>query len=128
MKFRAGCNVLTNLFVKVMLAARSDNRSRNFASLATQQAEHNRLALRSATVDLSTPTGEDIPIEERDSREVTHVRDHQLTPEGVEVHNFAFDVTPNELIAAIITDRGVARAPYTESLRNLVTARSASAT
>ncbi|PYS43849.1 MAG: S-methyl-5-thioribose-1-phosphate isomerase [Acidobacteria bacterium] len=81
-----------------------------------------------STVDLSTPTGEDIPIEERDSREVTHVRDHQLTPEGVEVHNFAFDVTPNELIAAIITDRGVARAPYTESLRNLVTARSASAT
>ena len=81
-----------------------------------------------STVDLSTPTGEDIPIEERDSREVTHVRDHQLTPEGVEVHNFAFDVTPNEFIAAIITDRGVARAPYTESLRNLVTARSASAT
>jgi len=81
-----------------------------------------------STVDLSTPTGEDIPIEERDSRAVTHVRDHQLTPEGVEVHNFAFDVTPNELIAAIITDRGVARAPYTESLRNLVTARSASAT
>ena len=81
-----------------------------------------------STVDLSTATGEDIPIEERDSREVTHVRDHQLTPEGVEVHNFAFDVTPNELIAAIITDRGVARAPYAESLRNLVTARSASAT
>ena len=81
-----------------------------------------------STVDLSTPTGEDIPIEERDSREVTHVRDHQLTPEGVEVHNFAFDVTPNELIAAIITDRGVVRAPYTESLRNLVNARSASAT
>src|SRR2546427_6268424 len=65
-----------------------------------------------STVDLSTPTGEDIPIEERDSREVTHVRDHQLTPDGIEVHNFAFDVTPSELIAAIITDRGVARAPY----------------
>src|SRR2546429_4002794 len=81
-----------------------------------------------STVDLSTATGDDIPIEERDAKEVTHVRDHQLTPEGVEVHNFAFDVTPNELIAAIITDRGVARAPYTESLRNLVTARSASAT
>ena len=81
-----------------------------------------------STVDLSTPTGEDIPIEERDSREVTHVRDHQLTPEGVEVHNFAFDVTPNELIAAIITDRGVARAPYAESLRNLVTTGDAAAT
>ena len=80
-----------------------------------------------STVDLQTPTGEDIPIEERDAKEVTHVRDHQLTPEGVDVHNFAFDVTPNELIAAIITDRGVARSPYTESLRTLATARSAHA-
>jgi methylthioribose-1-phosphate isomerase len=80
-----------------------------------------------STVDLSTATGEDIPIEERDPREVTHMREHQLTPDGVEVHNFAFDVTPSELIAAIITDRGVARAPYTESLRTLANARSASA-
>src|SRR5215472_3964332 len=60
-----------------------------------------------STVDLQTTTGEDIPIEQRDAKEVTHLRDHQLTPEGVEVHNYAFDVTPNELIAAIITDRGV---------------------
>jgi methylthioribose-1-phosphate isomerase len=80
-----------------------------------------------STVDLNTATGEDIPIEERDPKEVTHMREHQLTPEGVEVHNFAFDVTPNELIAAIITDRGVAHAPYTESLRTLANARSASA-
>src|SRR6476620_2362330 len=57
-----------------------------------------------STVDLDTATGEGIPIEERDPKEVTHVREHQLTPAGVEVHNFAFDVTPNELIAAIITD------------------------
>jgi len=80
-----------------------------------------------STVDLSTATGEDIPIEERDRREVTHMLDHQLTPEGVNVHNFAFDVTPNEFIAAIITDRGVARAPYNESLRTLATSRSAHA-
>ncbi|HEX6186444.1 MAG TPA: S-methyl-5-thioribose-1-phosphate isomerase [Pyrinomonadaceae bacterium] len=80
-----------------------------------------------STVDLATPTGEDIPIEERDSREVTHMGEHQLTPDGVDVHNFAFDVTPNEMIAAIITDRGVARAPYTESLRTLGNARSAGA-
>lgn len=77
-----------------------------------------------STVDLATATGEDIPIEERDAKEVTHLRDQQLAPDGVGVHNFAFDVTPNELIAAIITDRGVARAPYTESLRKLVTTRS----
>src|SRR5207253_10053994 len=97
-------------------------------ALAKQDTIPVYVAAPISTVDLSTPTGEDSPIEERDAKEVTHVREHQLTPDGVEVHNFAFDVTPNELIAAIITDRGVARAPYTESLRNLVTARSASAT
>ncbi|HYV24804.1 MAG TPA: S-methyl-5-thioribose-1-phosphate isomerase [Pyrinomonadaceae bacterium] len=80
-----------------------------------------------STVDLATATGEDIPIEERDAKEVTHMRDHQLTPDGVDVHNFAFDVTPNEFIAAIITDRGVARAPYTESLRRLAEVHSATA-
>ncbi len=80
-----------------------------------------------STVDLNTPTGEEIPIEQRGAREVTHIGDHQLTPDGVEVHNFAFDVTPNEFIAAIITDRGVARAPYTESLRDLAATRSAHA-
>jgi methylthioribose-1-phosphate isomerase len=80
-----------------------------------------------STVDLATPTGEQIPIEERNAKEVTHIRDQQLAPDGVGVHNFAFDVTPNELIAAIITDRGVARSPYTESLRSLATTRSAHA-
>jgi len=80
-----------------------------------------------STVDLNTPTGEEIPIEQRGAKEVTHIGNHQLTPDGVDVHNFAFDVTPHEFIAAIITDRGVARAPYTESLSNLVATRSAHA-
>ncbi len=80
-----------------------------------------------STVDLSTATGEEIPIEQRDAKEVTHVGDVQLTPDETAVHNFAFDVTPHELIEAIITDRGVARAPYSESLRSLVTERSAHA-
>jgi len=80
-----------------------------------------------STVDLATATGDDIPIEQRDAREVTHLSDRQLTPDGVAVHNFAFDVTPNELIEAIITDRGVARAPYTESLQKLSRVRSANA-
>src|SRR5437870_2501366 len=80
-----------------------------------------------STVDLATATGDDIPIEERDAKEVTHVHEHQMTPDGVAVHNYAFDVTPNELIAAIITDRGVARAPYTESLRTLAAVRLAHA-
>jgi methylthioribose-1-phosphate isomerase len=72
-----------------------------------------------STLDLTLKSGEEIPIEERDAREVTHIREHQLAPDGVDVQNPAFDVTPNDLIAAIITDRGVARAPYTESLRAL---------
>jgi methylthioribose-1-phosphate isomerase len=72
-----------------------------------------------STLDLSLKSGDEIPIEERDAKEVTHIREHQLAPDGVNVQNPAFDVTPNELIAAIITDQGIARAPYTESLRSL---------
>ncbi len=70
-----------------------------------------------STVDMNCPTGEEIPIEERDIREVTHVQDIRLAPEGISVSNYAFDVTPNDLVTAIITEKGVARAPYTESLR-----------
>jgi methylthioribose-1-phosphate isomerase len=73
-----------------------------------------------STLDLKLSTGEEIPIEERDAREVTHMREYQLAPDGVPVQNPAFDVTPNELIAAIITDKGVARQPFTESLRKMV--------
>jgi methylthioribose-1-phosphate isomerase len=70
-----------------------------------------------STVDLECPTGDDIPIEERDIREITHVQNIRLAPEGISVSNYAFDVTPNDLVTAIITEKGVARAPYTESLR-----------
>jgi methylthioribose-1-phosphate isomerase len=72
-----------------------------------------------STVDLNCPTGEQIPIEERNIREITHIRDIQLSPEGIDVSNPAFDVTPHDLVTAIITEKGVARAPYTESLRNI---------
>ena len=70
-----------------------------------------------STVDMNCPTGEEIPIEERNIREVTHVQDIQLAPDNVLVNNYAFDVTPHEFVTAIITEKGVARAPYTESLR-----------
>jgi methylthioribose-1-phosphate isomerase len=70
-----------------------------------------------STVDLNCPTGDDIPIEERSPHEVTHVQNNQLAPAGVGVSNYAFDVTPNDLVTAIITEKGVARAPYTESLK-----------
>ena len=69
-----------------------------------------------STIDLDTPDGRRIPIEERDGREVTHIKAVRLAPEGAKVFNPAFDVTPHALIAGIITERGIARAPYTESL------------
>jgi len=72
-----------------------------------------------STVDLNCPTGEEIPIEERNIREITHVQDIQLAPEGISVSNYAFDVTPNEFVTAIITEKGVARKPFTESLRKM---------
>ena len=75
-----------------------------------------------STIDLNTPTGKQIPIEERNEREVTHIKENQLAPEGVLVNNPAFDVTPSEFIAAIITEKGVARAPYTESLKGMFAA------
>ncbi len=72
-----------------------------------------------STLDLSIPDGEHIPIEERAPLEVTHVKDVQLAPEGVQIANPAFDVTPNRYVAAIITERGIARPPYQESLQRL---------
>jgi methylthioribose-1-phosphate isomerase len=80
------------------------------------------------TLDLSLKSGQEIPIEQRDRKEVTHIRGQQMAPDGIEVSNPAFDVTPNDLITAIITDRGVARAPYTESLRKLMADSSNAAT
>ncbi len=72
-----------------------------------------------STLDLTLPDGTHIPIEERGAAEVTHVHGVRMAPEGTEVRNPAFDVTPNRYVTAIITERGVARAPYTESLREL---------
>ncbi len=73
-----------------------------------------------STVDLSTPDGSKIPIEQRASSEVTHLAGKQIAPDDVRVENPAFDVTPNKYVAAIITERGVARAPYERSLAELV--------
>ena len=70
-----------------------------------------------STIDPRTPTGADIPIEERDPAEVTRIADVDVSPDLEMAQNFAFDVTPNELVAAIITEVGVLRAPYVESIR-----------
>ena len=73
-----------------------------------------------STIDLDTADGSGIPIEERSDREVTHVGTSRLTPEGARIRNPAFDVTPAKYVTAIITERGIARAPYDESLSQLV--------
>jgi methylthioribose-1-phosphate isomerase len=70
-----------------------------------------------STIDLATPDGRHIPIEERDGREVTHIGPWRVAAEGAAVRNPAFDVTPNRLVSAIVTERGVFRAPYAESLK-----------
>jgi len=75
-----------------------------------------------STIDLRTPDGSKIPIEERNDREVTHVGPSRLTPEGARIRNPAFDVTPAKYVSAIITERGVARPPYDASLAALVDA------
>jgi methylthioribose-1-phosphate isomerase len=73
-----------------------------------------------STIDLHTPDGSRIPIEERNEREVTHVGSSRLTPEGARIRNPAFDVTPAAYVTAIVTERGIARPPYGESLAQLM--------
>ena len=72
-----------------------------------------------STIDLATPDGSGIPIEERNAKEVTHMGPTRLTPQAAKVRNPAFDVTPQRYVSAIVTERGVARAPFTESLAAL---------
>jgi len=72
-----------------------------------------------STIDLETPDGSQIPIEQRNVKEVTHIAGKQMTPDGVQVENPAFDVTPAQYVTAIVTERGIARAPYSESLAKL---------
>src|SRR2546425_120589 len=72
-----------------------------------------------STVDLDTPSGDQIPIEQRNPREVTHMAGKQMVPDGIGVENPAFDVTPAKYVSAIVTEKGIARAPYGESLRKL---------
>ena len=95
-------------------------------SVAVLAKEHGipfYVAAPMSTIDFHTPTGAGIPIEQRNDREVTHVGSSQLTPVGVHIRNPAFDVTPAKYITAIITERGIARPPYTEGLAKLTTDR-----
>lgn len=72
-----------------------------------------------STIDMNTPDGSKIPIEQRNPEEVTHLAGKAIAPEGVQVENPAFDVTPSKYVTAIVTERGIARTPYTESIAKL---------
>lgn len=92
-------------------------------SVAVLASYHNipfYVAAPLSTIDPKLSAGDQIPIEERSADEVTHVGPRRIVPEGVPVRNPAFDVTPSNLIAAIITEKGIATAPYINSLRGLL--------
>jgi methylthioribose-1-phosphate isomerase len=72
-----------------------------------------------STIDLNTPTGEEIPIEERNEEEITEGFGRRTAPRGIKVYNPAFDVTPGSLVSAIITEKGIVRAPYADNLKQL---------
>jgi methylthioribose-1-phosphate isomerase len=81
------------------------------------------VAAPTSTLDPGTPSGDRIPIEERDPAEVTHIAGVRVAPAGVGVYAPAFDVTPNELIAAIVTEKGVLRHPYVQTIAEVLKAR-----
>lgn len=89
------------------------------AVLAKENSVPFYVAAPISTLDLTLPSGDAIPIEERAGKEVTHIGGIQIAPEGIAVANPAFDVTPNRYVSAIITERGVARAPFEASLQEL---------
>ncbi len=91
----------------------------NVAILAREHDIPFYVAAPLSTIDLRCPTGDEIPIEERDAEEVTNFYRQRVAPDGIKVRNPAFDVTPNHLVTAIITEKGIVRAPYGESLRKL---------
>jgi methylthioribose-1-phosphate isomerase len=94
-------------------------------SVAVLAREHSipfYVAAPTSTIDFACPDGSKIPIEQRNAKEVTHIAGKQMVPDGVSVENPAFDVTPAKYVTAIITERGVAREPYGESLRELADA------
>jgi len=77
------------------------------------------VAAPTSTIDLSLSSGDKIPVEERSPEEVTHIQGVAIAPEGIDVANPAFDITPNQYISAIITERGIIRKPYTEGLKEM---------
>lgn len=107
------------------VAANGDTANKIGTSLVAMAAKYYGVSVYicapTSTIDMATPTGRDIHIEERKAEEVTEMwYKEPMAPEGVKVYNPAFDVTDNELIAGIVTEYGIARAPYTESLKAIM--------
>jgi methylthioribose-1-phosphate isomerase len=120
------CNLVTNVVVGAdRIAANGDTANKigtyPLSVLAREHGVPFYVAAPLSTIDRRIPDGSHIPIEERDPSEVTHVGGHRVAPEGVRVRNPSFDVTPAANISAIITEAGVATAPYHGSLRDLFT-------
>ncbi len=92
----------------------------NIAVLARETGVPFYVAAPTSTIDLSLSSGDEIPIEERSPEEVTHIGGLPIAPEGVEVANPAFDITPHGYVSAIITERGIVRKPYEIGLRKLI--------
>jgi len=80
------------------------------------------VAAPTSTLDINTPTGKEIPIETRDEKEITYIGKTKIATEGVKALNFAFDITPNNLVTAIITEKGVLRPPFGPAISNACTA------
>jgi methylthioribose-1-phosphate isomerase len=91
----------------------------SLAVLAKEHAIPFYIAAPLSTIDMSIQGGDEIPIEERNAEEVTSIRGVKIAPEGIDVYNPAFDVTPNHYITAIITEAGIAVSPYQESIREI---------
>jgi len=105
------------------IAAKGDTANKigtyTLAVLALENGIPFYVAAPTTTIDPSLASGEDIPIEERNSEEVTHIQGVSIAPEGTEAANPAFDVTPHHYITAIITEKGIIREPYGEGLRGI---------
>ncbi len=106
------------------IAANGDTANKIGTHALAIQARHFGIpfyvAAPTSTVDLETPDGGAIPIEERPADEITRMGNTPVAPQDVDVFNPAFDVTPAELISAIVTEQGIARAPFAAELRRLV--------
>src|SRR6185312_3875396 len=102
------------------IAANGDTANKIGSYSLAVLAEHHDIpfyvAAPISTVDLRMPTGKDIPIEERSSKEVTEIRGQSIAPKNIKARHPAFDMTPADLITAIITDRGVAKPPFDDAL------------